>query len=174
MKSELKIYNNHRYRRYPNSKYRNHRSYFYGTEPRRGYLHRHIWEDNNGEIPDGYEIHHKDHNTLNNNIDNLECVNISEHRSNHLSQRSNTDEHKKHLVKARQKASEWFKSEKGREWRSDFVKSTWSKRKRYDKVCEHCGSSFITPFPSRAKYCNKKCQYNAWYNRTKCERNIDG
>lgn len=43
--------------------------------------HRKIWKDHYDEIPldeDGrsYEIHHKDKNPQNNNIDNLICVSI--------------------------------------------------------------------------------------------------
>ena len=30
--------------------------------------HRYIWEQYNGKIPDGYEVHHKDLNTHNNEI----------------------------------------------------------------------------------------------------------
>jgi hypothetical protein len=44
-------------------------------------LHRWIWETFRGEIPKGYEIHHKDHNKLNNSLDNLELVT---HRENIL------------------------------------------------------------------------------------------
>lgn len=43
-------------------------------------LHRIIWECVNGEIPKGYDIHHKDENPSNNSIYNLELI---EHR-NHM------------------------------------------------------------------------------------------
>jgi hypothetical protein len=41
-------------------------------------LHRWMWETFVGEIPKGQEIHHKDHNKLNNSLINLECVTRSE------------------------------------------------------------------------------------------------
>ena len=46
-------------------------------------VHRYIWEQLNGKIPDGYHIHHKDENKLNNSIDNLECISASEHAKLH-------------------------------------------------------------------------------------------
>ena len=37
-------------------------------------MHRFVWEHYNGKIPDGYDVHHKDGNTHNNSIENLEIV----------------------------------------------------------------------------------------------------
>ena len=48
-------------------------------------LHRYVWEKYNGPIPDDKEIHHKDENKLNNNIDNLELLTESKHLSLHTS-----------------------------------------------------------------------------------------
>ena len=53
------------------------------------WLHRYIWEKYNGEIPDGYIIHHKDHNKNNNNIDNLELMLEFEHRKEHSPNKNN-------------------------------------------------------------------------------------
>lgn len=44
--------------------------------------HRIIWEMHNGPIPDGYEIDHIDHNTLNNDITNLRMVTHHENTLN--------------------------------------------------------------------------------------------
>lgn len=44
-------------------------------------LHRRIWTDTNGPIPDGCEIHHKDSDKANNAIENLECLTKSDHSS---------------------------------------------------------------------------------------------
>ncbi len=42
-----------------------------------------VWERNFGAIPDGYCIHHIDHNKLNNSIDNLLMLTKEEHASLH-------------------------------------------------------------------------------------------
>jgi hypothetical protein len=41
------------------------------------YIHRLVWETFKGDIPNGYEINHIDHNKRNNNLDNLELVSHS-------------------------------------------------------------------------------------------------
>lgn len=40
--------------------------------------HRYIWEQTNGEIPEGYIIVFKDNNTCNTQIDNLEMISLEE------------------------------------------------------------------------------------------------
>lgn len=42
-------------------------------------LHRYTWEKLRGKIPDGYVVHHKDGNKLNNNIENLEPMEWGAH-----------------------------------------------------------------------------------------------
>lgn len=47
-------------------------------------LHRKIWEEFYGQkIPDGYVIHHRDENPLNNDISNLQLMTHEEHLSHH-------------------------------------------------------------------------------------------
>jgi len=57
--------------------------YMAKTTDRREYLHRNVWKDHNGPIPDGHDIHHKDENKLNNNIGNLEILTTKEHGEIH-------------------------------------------------------------------------------------------
>lgn len=45
--------------------------------------HRHVWEQANGPIPDGYEVHHKDHDRFNNELSNLELMTAAAHRAHH-------------------------------------------------------------------------------------------
>lgn len=49
-------------------------------------IHRAIWIALKGPIPEGHQIHHKDGNPVNNDINNLEC----------LSTKAHADKHKKH------------------------------------------------------------------------------
>ncbi len=73
---EAAEFNGEVYRRYPKSKHLNMRRYF--GRGRTGqsleYLHRAVWEYHHGPIPVNYDIHHKDGDTLNNMLDNLECL----------------------------------------------------------------------------------------------------
>ena len=53
---------------------------YYGkTSGNRSLMHRDVWEFHNGSIPDGYDIHHIDHDKTNNDISNLELYTKSEH-----------------------------------------------------------------------------------------------
>lgn len=65
--------------------------------------HRLVWEKHNGSIPEGYVIHHKDGNGLNNSIENLEMMTRAEHvrhhdpgfQTNNLTQRKAQATHRK-------------------------------------------------------------------------------
>lgn len=46
-------------------------------------VHRIIWECVNGEIPNGYDVHHIDENKQNNSIYNLELVEHGKHKTLH-------------------------------------------------------------------------------------------
>ena len=48
--------------------------------------HKQIYEKYYGPIPEGYEIHHIDGNTLNNNLENLKAVTLQEHYAIHFQQ----------------------------------------------------------------------------------------
>ena len=75
--SERVVFQGITYYRYPDSDRPSHRAYF--QRPGKT-LHRAIWEHHNGPVPPGHEIHHKDHDTLNNDPRNLVCVEVSAHR----------------------------------------------------------------------------------------------
>ena len=46
-------------------------------------VHRYIWEKHNGAIPKGYEIHHKDKNRCNFDLNNLMLVETTRHHREH-------------------------------------------------------------------------------------------
>lgn len=58
------------------------RGYYYNSATRT-YLHRAVWRDENGEIPDGHHIHHIDGDKGNNDPANLECLAVREHAERH-------------------------------------------------------------------------------------------
>lgn len=79
------LFNGVYYYRYPNSKNWSLRHYFGSPmgAKRRKFLHRAIYEASNGPIPRGHHIHHKDKDTLNNLLDNLECLSKESHEILH-------------------------------------------------------------------------------------------
>ena len=61
---------------------------YVNVNPQKGYkhckLHQYIWMcANQADIPEGYDVHHKDHNRQNNSIYNLELIERHVHRSEH-------------------------------------------------------------------------------------------
>jgi HNH endonuclease/NUMOD3 motif len=48
------------------------------------YVHRLIWEEAYGPIPDGYVVHHINGDRLDNRLENLECLSNAEHTSHHF------------------------------------------------------------------------------------------
>ena len=53
------------------------------TQKRYRMMHNIVWEQYYGEIPKGMQVHHIDHNKLNNDISNLKLVNSLEHKRLH-------------------------------------------------------------------------------------------
>ncbi len=45
--------------------------------------HHVIWEERYGPIPEGHQIHHIDENPKNNDIENLQCLTVSDHQRIH-------------------------------------------------------------------------------------------
>jgi hypothetical protein len=62
-------------------------------------LHVYIYEKYNGKIPEGYDIHHVDGDSLNNNIDNLLMIEHGEHRKLHSKTGLSKDKSFQDLIK---------------------------------------------------------------------------
>ena len=87
---ETIVYRGKKYNRSPNSTRRQHRVYFWRHDKWKEApvaLHRQIWIDQNGPIPAKYSIHHKDGDTLNNSIENLELLSPKDHAILHINER---------------------------------------------------------------------------------------
>lgn len=50
---------------------------------RHQFVHVWVWEQANGPVPDGYQVHHKDEDKQNNDIANLELVTPTDHKRMH-------------------------------------------------------------------------------------------
>ncbi|MBF0709738.1 MULTISPECIES: HNH endonuclease signature motif containing protein [unclassified Gemella] len=131
----------------------------FGFRPR---LHVYMWIKHNGEIPKGYQIHHKDENKDNNEIDNLMCMTKKKHLEWHGANipDNRLEKIKKNLDNIRIKASEWHKSEEGRKWHSEHAKRLNLGKMGATKMnCEYCGKSF-TSGKKHGKYCSPNCRSN--------------
>ena len=51
------------------------------------YVHQLVWECSHGKVPDGYIIHHKNHNPEDNRLENLQLMSAVEHNQEHYPSR---------------------------------------------------------------------------------------
>jgi hypothetical protein len=57
---------------------------------RRIYYHIYLWQLENGPVPSGHVIHHRDRNKRNNNLNNLELMTVREHNVLHHTKHGRT------------------------------------------------------------------------------------
>lgn len=69
------------------------------------------------------------------------------------------------LSEAQDKAKEWHRSEEGRAVHMEIGRTSWQKREWVEKKCQHCGRPFLTPYPTRAKFCHLNCKMAALRRR---------
>lgn len=135
-------------------------------------LHRDVWERAFGPIPKGCHIHHRDENPLNNSLENLELLPAFEHLS-HTGRRQVEKGRTDFFVEsAREKAAAWHRSEEGRLWHSRHAKRAqgWTKWKREDRPCEHCGVQFnalVRKSGNTQRFCTTVCKVSAYRQRRK-------
>lgn len=161
-------YNGDKFHRYPDSDHQHLRAYYWahlrnGESPVA--LHRRKWANEHGEIPDGHIIHHKDGDTLNNDLANLECITVSEHAERHPDMGGTQSE--EHLQKMLDGASEWHQSDEGRAWHKQHYENVKEElhKKRYTHECAVCGDEYQTNRKKKTKYCSKECENKQQYQR---------
>lgn len=108
-------------------------------------LHRQVWEDHFGSIPEDYQVHHKNGDKLDNRMENLECLHISEHRRIHNAQK----EIQYKVCKLGSKLSlrkkrMWYLLKEGKNIQSENSRLFWSDRKERIKLCIVCGADYST------------------------------
>lgn len=132
---------------------------------RRERLHVFVWRKNNGDIPEGYHIHHVDGDKRNNEIENLHCVKGTDHVSYHGKERAAVcyeAMRKSFLENVIPAAKEWHGSEEGKRWHSEHAKATMNNIEKKEFRCEYCGSLYYSmPIGMKHKYCSNNCKTKA-------------
>ena len=147
-----------KYRSYPESKNATHNRYSFpsGNYRKRGFesLHREVWKDANGVIPKGYQIHHKDGNTHNNSIENLEMVTTKEHGILH---KGRTEKRMYAIGKAQDKAKEWHGSKEGSDWHREHYAVSLATISYKDFTCIYCEKGYKSK-DYNSRFCSNKCK----------------
>ena len=123
-------------------------------------LHRAVWEYYNGEIPEGYHVHHIDEDRGNNQIENLSLVPGVEHINHHAQSEKWRENGRRAIVLAIEAAPEWHASEEGFEWHSRQAKMFWNEREPHFNVCNYCGDEYLTRCVQIGgkHFCSNKCK----------------
>lgn len=123
-------------------------------------LHRLVYERTRGRIPNGYHIHHVDHDPSNNDPSNLRAMPRSEHLSTHMREPASRERSRRSVAAAIAAAPAWHASGAGRAWHSEHMRKIHAAGKlgaRYDRRCEHCGAPFRTA-SSAGRFCSNPCK----------------
>lgn len=128
-------------------------------------MHRYVWEYYNGEIPEGYHIHHKDKDKSNNDISNLELIPFSAHAKLHSVETAKR-KHNEMVVNLREnalpKAVEWHGSDEGKQWHKEHFERMKDKLHPEEMMtCEMCGKEYIGKVSAENRFCSNKCK-SAW------------
>lgn len=156
-------------------------------------LHRQVWEDANGPIPDGWHVHHIDEDITNNDISNLQCLPMGDHLRVHATGRPKSEAE---IAGMRQRMLEaWaavepvdvvcsicgtaFQSrvmgQEPRFYCSDVCKERLrsTRFEGEDRTCDMCRAPYRATKRAQ-RYCGKRCNYNATMarSRTLAERDV--
>jgi hypothetical protein len=129
-------------------------------------LHRAVWEAHNGEIPEGWHVHHRDNDRSNNSIENLALMNGTAHLEYHSSMGDKLPRQRKHMASINNLAKAWHGTEEGWKWHSQHAKETAAKIMPREYVCTYCGVAFMSKGYGR-KTGNRFCcpNHRAAYGR---------
>lgn len=104
---------------------------------KRGVLHRFVYERAHGPIPDGWHVHHDDHNPLNNDPSNLVAKTPAQHWAEHH-------------------------EERGPDWHRLGGAATWANATYREYFCKQCNEPFSSRAQQRPDCCSALCR-ERWY-----------
>lgn len=137
-------------------------------------LHRAVWEYFNGEVPEGYHVHHIDEDRSNNDIENLSLMPGLAHMRSHADSEERRENGRRAIRIAIEIAPEWHKSNEGRAWHSKHAKEVWAKHGEHEQVCTGCGKTFMSRDIGHKgnHFCNQNCKAR-YYRRKRNESKDD-
>ena len=171
MAQKVQYYKGIKFVRYENQKY-----YIASIGGGNVLLHRFIWLCEKGAIPEGYDVHHKDHDFDHNEISNYELLTRSKHIKLHFEEAPDQfkEQTRDNMRKARlsEKCVKYHSSVEGRKQKSETAKKLWEEgrmTKPNTYTCEICGKEYSRRSkPAKHRFCSYECQ--RVYEKTPQER----
>lgn len=133
---------------------KNHSEHFTASQG----IHRAVWQYYNGQIPDGYHIHHIDEDKNNNAVSNLQCLSKSEHQILHM-ETSERHEKRKRLFVCQRCGKEYVGYESGNN--AFCSKQCRDESSLETRTCTICGQKFTARRWEKTKYCSPQCASKA-------------
>lgn len=115
-----------------------------------------VWNQNHGEVPKGYHVHHRDEDKSNNSIENLTILTHIDHAKAHMTE-DRVAFCRQNLNKIRPMTKAWHASEEGREWHTQHGIDGWNNRKPIEITCKVCSERFTTKAYHK-DFCSNKCK----------------
>lgn len=116
-------------------------------------LHRAVWRSAHGPIPNGWHVHHRDHDPGNNDLANLIALPVREHLSG---------EHGEHQPFTEQTLERIAESQRRR----------WAGVEPVGYTCEECGDEFTSRKANAAvRFCSPACNTAYWNRERRRRRN---
>lgn len=147
MEKRVVVYRGVSYTRYPN------RNYYSpsGTVLAAGgtSLHRQLWLDAGGSIPDGWHIHHVDGDLDHNDLDNFACVSPVEHLRTHRQRDGG--------VGQRAGLAAWRATDAGRAVLRENARKMQARSPVRRTACRYCGQAVETR-QARKAFCSPACE----------------
>lgn len=136
-------------------------------------IHTAVWVEYNGEVGDGFQVHHKDKDRTHNQIENLERLKTFRHQSGHgMEQRERAAEMGR---EHQHRTKEWHGSDAGKEWhKQQYERTKNNLRQTHEAACSECGKVFQAESSvknSLVKFCSKACK--AVYRRKSGVDDVD-
>lgn len=129
------------------------------------WMHRYVWEHENGEIPKGYSVHHINRDRGDNRIDNLRIMKTSQHYAMHMKEPGRIEQSREAIHAAQLAAPEWHRSDEGREWHKEHFEKYMRHRfaEMVTLTCDYCGKEYETNVTKRehSRFCSNNCK-SAW------------
>ena len=118
-------------------------------------IHRTVWQYYNGEIPEGYLIHHDDENPKNNASSNLVLKTKSEHRREHVTAAPIADRKPMKCDRCG-KIFDAYDNGAKLHFCPECRAHAHYERKKFPITCEWCGKQFFSKSKA-TRYCSSAC-----------------
>lgn len=121
-------------------------------------IHRDVYIYCVDDIPEGYDVHHRDFDKTNNSPINLQLLSKSDHMKLHKESKFALPEERTCFICGKKFSAGKFKN---------FCSQTcWQKSKGIIKICQHCDKKFLA-YTSEQQFCSHKCASAANFQQQK-------